>query len=147
MNEESEEDNAKAHLLQKLQERLGLYFMELPVLGFNLVKNEQVKFVIKGNDNHMCLKTMHLKFLDITNYLAPGFSYDQFLKDYQCALTKGYFPYQWTDYIEKLNFPTLPLPEAFHSPLSNTDITEGQYEYCQRVRYDNNMETFRDFLV
>ena len=163
VNEESEEENAKAHLLEKLQERLRLYFMELPVLGFNsgkydvnaaknpffahLVKNEQVKFAIKRNDNHMCLKTMHLKFLDITNYLAPGFSYDQFLKAYQCTLTKGYFPYQWTDYIEKLNFPTLPLPEAFHSPLSNTDITEEQYEYCQRVRNDNNMETFRDFLV
>ena len=137
--------------------------MELPVLGFDsgkydinaaknsffshLVKHEQVKFVIKRNNNHMCLKTLHLKFLDITNYLAPGFSYDEFLKAYECSLTEGYFPYELVDSLEKLNFPTLPPPEAFHSTLSNTDITEGQYEYSQRVWNDNNMETFRDFLV
>ena len=92
--------------------------MELPVLGFNSgkydinaaknpffshpVKHEQVKFVIKRNNNHMCLKTMHLKFLDITNYLAPGFSYDQFLKAYECTHTKGHFLYEWVDSLEKL---------------------------------------------
>ena len=137
--------------------------MELPVLGFNsgkydinaaknpffahLVKQEQVKFVIKRNNNHMCLKTLHLKFLDITNYLAPGFSYDQFLKAYECTQTKGYFPYEWVDSLDKLNFHTLPPPEAFHSTLSNTTTTNEQYEYCQRVWNDNNMETFRDFLI
>ena len=45
----------------------------------------------------MCLKTEYLKFLDITNYLAPGFSYDQFLKAYECEQTKGFFPYEWID--------------------------------------------------
>ena len=98
MDEASDEEYTKAHPLEKLQDKLELYLMELPVLGFNsckcdinaaknpffahLVKHEQVQFVIKRNNNHMCLKTMHLKFLDITNYLAPGFSYDQFLKAY-----------------------------------------------------------------
>ena len=97
----------------------------------------------------MCLKTMHLKFLDITNYLAPGFSYEQFLKAYECTQTKGYFPYEWVDSLEKLNFSTLPPAETFHSTLSNTDITDEQYSYCQllRVWNDNNMDTFRDFLV
>ena len=137
--------------------------MELPVLGFNsgkydinaaknpffthLVKNEQVQFVIKRNNNHMCLKTNHLKFLDITNYLAPGFSYDQFLKAYECTQTKGYFPYEWVDSLEKLNFATLPPPEVFHSALSGTDITEEQYEYCQRVWDEQGVTTFRDFLL
>ena len=163
MDEASDDENTKAHPLEKLQEKLELYLMELPVLGFNsgkydinaaknpffahLVKHEQVKFVIKRNNNHMCLKTLHLKFRDITNYLAPGFSYDQFLKAYECTQTKGYFPYEWVDSIEKLEVPTLPPPEAFHSTLSGTDITEEQYEYCQRVRNDNDMESFRDFLI
>ena len=95
----------------------------------------------------MCLKTQHLKFLDITNYLAPGFSYEQFLKAYECSQTKGYFPYEWVDSLEKLNSPTLPPPEAFHSTLSNTDITIEQYECCQCVWDANNMTSFRDFLV
>ena len=147
----------KVHPLEKLQEKLELHLMELPVLGFSsgkydinaaknpffahLVKHEQVKFVIKRNNSHMCLKTIHLKFLDITSYLAPGFSYEQFLKAYECTQTKGYFR------LTKLNLSTLPPPEALNSMLSNTAISEEQYEYCQRVWNDNNMETFRDFLV
>ena len=102
--------------------------MELPVLSFNsgkydinmaknpffthLVKHEQVQFVMKRNNNHTCLKTIHLKFLDITNYLAPWFSHDQFLKAYDCTQTKGYFPYEWVDSLEKLEFPALPPPET-----------------------------------
>lgn len=137
--------------------------MELPVIGFNsgkydinaaknpffsyLVKHEQVKFVIKRNNNHMRLKTEHLKFLDITNYLAPGFNYDQFLKAYECSQTKGHFPYEWVDSIDKLNSPILPPPEAFHSTLTNTDITTDQYEYCQRIWEEEGMTSFRDFLV
>ena len=49
--------------------------------------------------------------------------------------------------LEKLEFPALPPPEIFHSTLCCSDITEEQYEYCQRVWNDNNMETFRDFFV
>ena len=163
MDKASDEENTKAYPLEKLLEKLELYFMELAVLGSNsgkydinaaknpffahLVKHEQVQFVTKRNNNHMCLKTMHLKFPDITNYLAPGFSYDQFLKAYECTQTKGYFPYEWVDSLEKLDFPSLPPPEVFHSTLSGSDITEEQYEYCQRVWNDNNMKTFLDFLV
>ena len=49
----------------------------------------------------MCMKTDSLKFLDISNYLAPGFSYDQFLKAYECEQTKGFFSYQWLDCLDK----------------------------------------------
>ena len=31
-------------------------------------------FVIKRNNTFMCLSTEQLKFLDMTNYIAPGFS-------------------------------------------------------------------------
>ena len=113
----------------------------------HLVKHEQVKFVIKRNNNHMCLKTIHLKFIDITNYLAPGFSYEQFLKAYECSQTIGYFAYKWVDALDKLDSPIFATPAAFHSTLSGTDITEEQYDYCRRVWKENNMETFRDFLI
>ena len=53
------------------------------------VENGGVRFTIKRNNNTMCLKTDLLKFLDITNYLAPGFSYAQFLKAYDCSADKG----------------------------------------------------------
>ena len=49
-------------------------------------------FVIKRNNTFMCLSTDQLKFLDIINYKAPGFSYDKYLKAYGCEVTKGHFP-------------------------------------------------------
>ena len=95
---------------------------ELPVIGFNsgkydlkvvkdvlfavLVKEEEVKFTIKRNNNLMCLKTEHLCFLDIINFLAPGFTYDKLLKAYECPQTKGFFPYEWMDSLDKLDSST-----------------------------------------
>ena len=138
------------------------YLHELPVVGFNsgssdinvikkylfsyLVKNE-VKFVIKRNNNHMCLKTERLKFLDITNYLAPGFNYDAFIKAYECSQAKGYFPYEWVDSLEKLDCSELPPPEAFYSTLLQSEIMDEQYEFCQRSWDKQQMTSFRDFLV
>ena len=52
-------------------------------------------FVIKRNNTFMCLSTDQLKFLDMTNYIAPWFSYDKYLKAYGCEVTKGTFPYEY----------------------------------------------------
>ncbi|KAK3725758.1 hypothetical protein QZH41_001057 [Actinostola sp. cb2023] len=111
--ETEEQEKKKPYPLVKLKEKLEVYLQELPVLGFNngrydlnmvkefllpyLVKNEAVKFAIKINNNNMCLTTDHLKFLDITNYLARGFDYDQFLKAYECEASKGFLSYEWLD--------------------------------------------------
>jgi hypothetical protein len=62
----------------------------------------------------MCIKTEALKFLDITNYIAPSFSYSQYLKAYECT-EKGLFPYEWMTSLEKLNVSQLPPHEAFYS--------------------------------
>ena len=95
----------------------------------------------------MCLKTNFLKFLDITNYMAPGFSYDQFLKAYECEQTKGFFPYEWIDGLDKLNEASLPPHEAFYSTLKNQNISAEEYRYCQQVWEENQMITVNDFLV
>ena len=51
-------------------------------------------FVIKSNNTFMCLSTDQLKFLDLTSYIAPGFSCDKYLKVYGCEVMKGNFPYE-----------------------------------------------------
>ena len=81
------------------------------------------------------------------NYVAPGFSYDQFLRAYECEQTKGFFPYEWIDKLDKLKETSLPPHAAFYSSLKNTNITEQEYEYCQQVWEENNMQTFEDFIV
>ena len=75
-------------VLNELEEKLNVYIQELPVLGFNsgkydlnavkkflfpyLIETQAIKFTVKRNSNHMCLKTDFLKLLDISNYLAMG---------------------------------------------------------------------------
>ena len=104
-------------------------------------------FVIKRNNAFMCLSTDQLKFLDMTNYLAPGFSYAKYLKAYGCEVTKGNFPYEYMDRLEKLDDTVLPPKEAFFSRLKNEGISDEDYVSCQEAWRDNGMTTLRDFLV
>ena len=148
------EDVSDHKVLSQLEEKLNAYIQELPVLGFNsgkydlnaskevlfpyVIKHQPIKFTVKRNNNHMCIKTDSLKFLDISNYLAPGFSYDQFLKAYECEQTKGFFPYQWLDCLDKLEETSLPPHAAFYSSLKNANITGEEYRYCQHIRRQLN---------
>ena len=76
---------------EKLREELEHYLCELPVIGFNsshydlnFIKKhlyrrlkeagDPVEMVIKRGGSYMLLKTKKLKFLDISNYLAPGYT-------------------------------------------------------------------------
>ena len=104
-------------------------------------------FVIKRDNTFMCLSTDKLKFLDMTNYIAPGFSYDKYLKAYVCKITKGFFPYEYMDCLERLDDKALPAKEAFFSQLKNEGISDEDYVGCQEAWRDNGMTTLRDFLI
>ena len=109
--------------------------------------DDETRFVIKRQNTFMCFSTKKLKFLDIINYLAPGFSYDKYLKAYGCELQKGHFPYEYMDDVRKLDDCALPLQEAFYSRLKNEGISDEDYARCHAVWSDNRMKTMRDFLV
>ena len=95
----------------------------------------------------MYLSTDTLKFLGITNSLAPGLSYEKYLNAYGCELTKGTFPYEFIDDLRKLNDPELPPQEAFYSQLKQEGISDEAYERCQKVWRDEDMTTLKDYLV
>ena len=95
----------------------------------------------------MCFTTKKLKFLDITSYLAPGFSYDKYLKAYGCELQEGHFPYEYMDGIGKLEDRALLPKEEFYSRLKNEHISDDDYARRQTVWRDNRMKSMRDFLV
>ena len=100
----------------KIKEEFTLYLHELIILGFNsgsydlnLIKKQLIEqladiteFVIRRSNHYHCIKTPNLKFLDIKNYLAPGFSYRKFLKAYGCDYSKFFFPYEWLENLSKL---------------------------------------------
>ena len=171
--EEVEVEESKTNPYKTLIGQLLGWLHQLPVIGFNsgrydlnvikqffipyLLKpskqdNEEeeaaeTRFVIKRQNTFMCFSTKKLKFLDITQYLAPGVSYDKYLKAYGCELQKGHFPYEYMDGIGKLADRVLPPQPAFFSQLKNEGISDADYARCQAVWHDNKMTTMRDYLI
>ena len=123
-DEEEEAENGKKTVnpYKTLENQLQVWLHQLPVVGFNsgrydlktikkffvplLIHNNAA--VIKRQNTYMCLSTDQLKFVDICNYLAPGVSYDKYLKAYGCELQKGHFPYEYMDDLQKLEDRVLP---------------------------------------
>ena len=83
--------------LENLFGRFEGYYKELVVFGFNsagydikLIKNylfkelcesgEQPNFTVKKAGKYPCIKTEHLKFMDILQFLAPGYNFKVFPK-------------------------------------------------------------------
>ena len=109
-----------------LKNILFTYLKELPCVGFNSGKydlnvvksfllaalakreNNSIKSILKTGNTFKCITTDKLKFLDIKAYIAPGFSYSKYLKAYGVKETKGYFPYEYIDKIEKIYERELP---------------------------------------
>ena len=167
--EEEEAENGKKTVnpYKTLEKQLQAWLHQLPVLGFNsgrydlnaikkffvplLIHNNTTErascFVIKRQNNFMCLSTDKLKFLDMVNFLAPGVGYDKYLKAYGRELQKGHFPYEYMDNLRKLDDCALPPQAAFYSRLKNEGISNDDYARCQAVWHDNGMTTLRDFLV
>ena len=162
-NEDEVARKNRTNPFKKLLDQLFSWLRQLPVIGFNsghydlnvikkfyipyMVKNNDIQFVIKRQNTFMCFSTPKLKFLDVTQYLAPGVSYDKYLKAYGCELHKGHFPYEYMDNLRKLDDCALPPQAAFFSRLKNEGISDTDYAACQAVWRDNGMETLREYLI
>ena len=96
----------------------------------------------------ICIANENFKFLDISNFLAPGTSYSAFLKAFDTSTTKGFFPYKFMTSLDKLSYPKLPEFHEFYSDVRGGNTLENQenYAYLQRVWKDQNMQTFADFV-
>ena len=154
-NEDDVDGKNRTNPFKKLQDQLSSWLRQLPVIGFNYGKydlnmikrffvpfvltpcedQDESCFVIKRQNTFMCFSTNKLRFLDIQNYLAPGVSYDKYLKAYGCSAQKGHFPYEYIADLQKLE------------ELKNEGISDTDYSLCQEAWRSNRMTTMRDFLV
>ena len=143
---------------QKLLE----WFNQVPVLGFNsghydlkLIRQYFIPLMAQGKDafaaekngRMMFINTPRFKFLDVLNYLAPGITYDKWVKTYGATLTKSWLPYEWFDSPAKLDIPGLPPYLAWYSKLKGEYVlTLKEYDDCHRVFRERGMRTFGDWL-
>ena len=138
------------------------WFTQVPVLGFNsghydlklirkyyvpLMAKDKEVFAAEKNGRIMFINTPKFKFLDVVNYLAPGITYDKWVKTYGATLTKSWLPYEWLDSPAKLDFPGLPPYMAWYSKLKGEYVlTLKEYDECHHVFRERGMKTFGDWL-
>ena len=132
--------------LQNLQSDFKKYVEQVVVLGYNSAKydinllkeylivqfqrdyavdKEPIK-VIKQQASYTVLELGHyLKFLDVYKYQSPSTTSDSFMKaegvtssdNSNDKSAKFYFPYEWFDSYDKLDYPGLPPPSQWFSTL------------------------------
>ena len=93
------------------------------------------------------ISTNKFRFLDISNFIAVGHSYEYYLKAFDVPDSKGCFPYEWFESAEKLKESSLPPHSAFFPTLTRNNISDEQYGECLSVWKRENMQTFQDFLI
>ena len=149
-------------ILESQGEKILRWFNQLPVLGFNsghydlklirkyfvsLMAQDKDVFAAEKNGRIMFISTPKFKFLDVLNYLAPGITYDKWVKTYGATLTKSWLPYEWFDSPDKLAFPGLPPYMAWYSKLKGAYVLSlKEYDDCHRIFRERGMQTFGDWL-
>ena len=155
---------ADVNLLPKDQrKKIEEWCDQVPVLGFNsgtydlnLIKNyfaerladttNKVRVAKHGN-KIMFLLTSGFRFLDIINYLGPGTSYEKWVKAYDCKTTKSWFPYEWFDRPEKLDYPGLPDYPDWYSKLKGDFVLKlSEWKASKKTFREEGMKTIRDWV-
>ena len=93
----------------------------------------------------MLLSTKMLKFLGVKNFQATT-SLDNFLKAFGCSQTKGMFPYEWLDSVDKLSLTHLPPRKEWYSWLNETLLTCAEYAAVKKIWRDEGMTSMHNYL-
>ena len=150
-------------LLKDQRKKIEEWCDQVPVTGFNsgtydlnLIKNYFAEHlasttnkvrVAKNGNKIMFLLTSGFRFLDIINYLGPGTSYGKWVKAYECKTVKPWFPYEWFDRPEKLDYPGLPDYMDWYSKLKGDFVLKlSEWKACKKLFREKGMKTFKDWV-
>ena len=79
---------------------------------------QQPTLTNKKSEKYPCVKTEHLKFLDVLQFLAPGYNLKFFFKAIGVSEQKGFFPYDYYFiHADQLDGTTLPPYNNFYSSI------------------------------
>ena len=90
---------------------------------------------------------MNFHFVDTINCLAPGTSYNKWMKAFGNSFQKLWLPYEWFDSPEKLHYPGLPDYPVWNLHLKGKYVlTISEFAECKRTFKKKSMRTFADWL-
>jgi hypothetical protein len=92
-------------------------------------------YVNKGKDKEFSLKTAKTKFANIKN--TYKLKNEEII---QKILRKGVYPYEYVDSFDKFNETSLPAKEHFYSTLTDSHISEEDYEHAKWIWEYRNMQ-------
>ena len=136
--------------LENLFGKFEGYCKELAVFGFNstgydikLIRKylckelcehvEQPNFTVKKAGKYPYIKTEHLKFMDILQFLAPGYNLKSFFKAFGVSEQKGFFPYDYFTSAEQLDETTLPPYDTFYFTIKGCNVLQEEYAVLQKL--------------
>ena len=136
--------------LENLYGKFEGYCKELAVFGFNsagydikLIKKylfkelcehgQQPSFTVKKSGKYPCIKTEYFKFMDILQFLAPGYNLKSFFKAFGVSEQKGFFPYDYFTHADQLDETTLPPYETFYSAIKGCKVLEEEHTAFQKL--------------
>jgi hypothetical protein len=102
---------------------------------------------IKKNNAYTSLATDKFQLLDMMQYLAPGSSYETFVKGYAptVELAKCPFPYSWLDSVERLD-EGLPEQYCFYNDLKDEELSLEEYEKVKQIWVEKKFTTMGEYL-
>ena len=85
--------------------------------------------------------------LDIINYLGLGVSYESWVKAYCCEAGKSWFPYEWFDSVDKLDYPEFFPYSCFCLKLKGQNVfLLADWKHFKQLWQDQGMQTMVDWL-
>ena len=155
--------------LKLMKSKLNGEYKQIPILFHNgsgydtnfiirSLKNTNFEAITRGTTKYISIDFKEYKILDSYNFLSEGLDNlikylpddnKYFLKSQIANFkgSKGLFPYEWFDSLDKLNNTELPPANQWGSKLKNTvDISDEDYKEVQAVWKKYNMTTFKDYV-
>ena len=95
--------------------------------------DQQPSFTVKKSGKYPCIKTEYFKFMDILQFLAPGYNLKSFFKAFGVSEQKGFFPYDYFTHADQLDKTTLPPYETFYSTIKGCNVLEEEHTAFQKL--------------
>ena len=97
------------------------------LLPFLVDERDNEPTVIKKENQFISFKFDNFQLLDIMNFVGGATSLDSFLKAYRTSETKGFFPYEWFDHLDKMQNSELSPYDAFYAKRCSRNHLEANY--------------------